>query len=212
SRPETGYGYIKVGSGIEGTKGVEFFEAVSFHEKPTMDRARKFVEEGTYYWNSGMFFWRPGVILAAIEKHLPPLHAVLVALEAEVGTDRFESVFKSMYPQAPSISIDYGVMEKADNVVVLKSDFYWNDIGSWESIREIYDADADGNVLVGDHVVIDSVGNTIFSPERTVGVVGMEGVVVVDSGDAILVCKRERTQQVRDVVAALKQKDREKLL
>lgn len=212
SRPETGYGYIQVGRKIQETGGVELFEARSFHEKPTPGRARKFVEEGVYFWNSGMFFWKPGAILGAIEKHLRELHSVLAALEERVGTDAFESVFNSMYPRVPSISVDYGIMEKAKNVVVLKSDFYWNDVGSWESIREVYTPDDVGNVLVGDHVVIDGKENTVFSPNRTVGVVGLDGLVVVDGGDAILVCKRERAQQVREVVEILKKASREELL
>jgi mannose-1-phosphate guanylyltransferase len=212
SRPETGYGYVQAGRSIEAGPGVELYSVDAFHEKPTLERAKRFLKLGTYFWNSGMFLWKPGVILAAIQKHLPELHEVLAALQERVGTDQFESVFKSTYPRVPSISIDYGVMEKADNVVVLKSDFYWNDIGSWESVREAYEADADDNVLVGEHVMIDSSGNTVFSPERCVGIVGMSGVVVVDSGDAILVCKRERAQQVRDIVKILKKKRRKELL
>lgn len=212
SRPETGYGYVQAGRSIEAVPGVELYAVDAFHEKPTRERAEKFLESGTCFWNSGMFLWKPGVILAAIQKHLPELHEVLAALQERVGTDKFESVLKSTYPRVPSISIDYGVMEKADNVVVLKSDFYWNDIGDWESVREVYEADAEDNVLVGEHVMIDSSGNTVFSPERCVALVGMSGVVVVDSGDAILVCKRERAQQVRDIVEILKKKRREKLL
>ena len=211
SRPETGYGYIHAGEALFDSSGIELFEAESFHEKPTLDKARSFLDAGDYFWNSGMFFWRPQVIRAAIAEHLPDLDKMLVELDRRLGTEGLDEVLNSIYPEAPSISIDYGVMEKADNVVVLRGDFYWNDVGSWESIREIFPKDSDGNVLVGDHLMVDSAENTVFSPDRFVGLVGVNDIVVVDSGNAILVCKRDRVQQVRDVVEALQKKGKKNL-
>lgn len=212
ARPETGYGYIHAGECLQAGDGADVFEAVSFHEKPTPDRAREFVEDGSFVWNSGMFCWRPGPLLSAINAHEPELYRVLTDIDTGMGTTDLDSVLNSTYSRAPSTSIDYAVMEKADNVVVVRGDFYWNDIGGWESIRDVYSCDESGNVLVGEHVVFDSEDNTIFSPDRTVGIVGLKNVVVVDSGDAILVCARDRVQQVRKIVDILKEEGKEELL
>ena len=212
SRPETGYGYIHAGRPLDNNDGVMLFEADSFHEKPSLEKAQSFIEAGTYFWNSGMFFWRTSVIRRAIAGYLPELEDVLGRIDQRLGTEPLDDALKSLYSRAPSISIDYGVMEKAENVVVLKGDFYWNDVGSWESVREMYPKDSNGNVLVGDHVVMDSSENTVFSPERLVGLVGVNDIVVVDGGDAILVCKRDRVQQVRDIVETLKKSSKEHLI
>jgi mannose-1-phosphate guanylyltransferase len=212
TRPETGYGYVHSGARAGSAEGSEVLAVEQFCEKPSIEEARRFVSEGSYYWNSGMFCWRPGVILSAMETHLPELYSALLKIEAGMGTGDLDTVLKDVYPQAPRISIDYGVMEKADNVVVLPADFDWNDLGSWESVREIYPEDSDGNVLVGDHVAVDSANNTIFSPDRTVGLVGIEDVVVVSSEDAILICARSEVQKVRGIVDALKNKRRDDLL
>ncbi len=212
ARAETGYGYIHAGRTLDDSDGVMLFEADSFHEKPSLEKAESFIREGTYFWNSGMFCWRPRVIRRAIAEHLPDLDDVLGQIEGRLGTEALGDAFKSLYERAPSVSIDYGVMEKAANVVVLRGDFYWNDVGSWESVREMYAVDSNGNVLVGDHIVVDSSENTVFSPERMVGLVGVKDIVVVDGGDAILVCKRDRVQQVREIVEMLKRNGKERLI
>jgi len=203
TRPETGYGYIKAGKAVG--DGEALFEVHSFHEKPTAEKAGEYLAEGGFYWNSGMFVWRPSAILRAIERFVPDLATVLERIESAAGTESLVSVLKSTYGDAPSVSIDYGVMEKADNVVVASGDFYWNDVGNWESVREVYKEDDDGNVVVGDHILIDTKNSTIFSSDTLVGVVGLDDVVVVKSNDAILVCKRDRVHQVRDVVQRLKE-------
>ncbi len=212
SRPETGYGYIRAGRSLMVSGSVELFEADSFHEKPSAEKAKAFVCAGTYFWNSGMFFWRPSVVRQAIATHLPELADVLGRISRRLGTEPLEDVLKSLYERTPSISIDYGVMERAQNVVVLRADFRWNDVGSWESVREMYPADSGGNVLVGDHLVLDGSENTVFSPDRLVVMVGVNDIVVVDGGDAILVCRRDCVQQVRDVVETLKRNGKDHLI
>ncbi len=212
SRAETGYGYIQAGAELSSGGGVGIFEAESFHEKPTQDKAESFIESETCYWNSGMFFWRTRVIRRAIALHLPELDSVLERIDRRLGTEPLEEVLNSEYSAAPAISIDCGVMEKARNVVVLRGNFDWNDVGSWESIREMHAGDSRGNVLVGDHIVLDGSENTIFSPDRLVGIIGVNDIVVVDGGDSILVCKRDRVQQVRDIVETLKKSGKEHLI
>ncbi len=206
TRPETGYGYIHAGEALNDNGGAPVFRTLEFLEKPDALTAKKFVESGDYFWNSGMFMWTADVILDEISAHLPDLSAVLDRIEAESGTRQLPEVLKEQYPQAPSISIDYGIMEKAADVVVMKAEFDWNDVGSWEFIRDVHDADADGNVTVGDTVMIDAGGNTVVSPDRLVAILGVDDIVVVDGGDSILVCKRDRVQEVKKIVQALHEK------
>jgi mannose-1-phosphate guanylyltransferase len=211
TRPETGYGYIRFGESLGAEDGVAIHRAAAFLEKPGPDRARELVAEGCC-WNSGMFLWRTGTVIAGLARHLPELHAVLDRIGAALGTRPLDEVLNEEYRRAPAISIDYGLMEKAANVAVVRADFAWNDVGSWEFIRDVETTDAGGNVMVGDHVVIDGANNTIVSRERLVGLVGVDDVVVVDGGDAILVCRRDRAQDVKRIVAELKRRGRTDLV
>jgi mannose-1-phosphate guanylyltransferase len=212
TRAETGYGYIRSGEELATRDNARILRAEAFLEKPDAARAQEFVDAGGYYWNSGMFMWTAGAILSEIETHIPELHRVLMEIEAGMGTKPLPDVLKSLYPQAPSISIDYGVMEKAGDVVVLEASFDWNDVGSWEFVREVAERDADGNALVGDHVLVDTRNSTVVARDRVVGVLGLEDVVVVDGGDTVLVCARDRVQEVKKIVQALKDRGRTDLV
>jgi mannose-1-phosphate guanylyltransferase len=212
TRAETGYGYIEAGELLREQGRARIYRAEAFLEKPDAERAREFVESGSYYWNSGMFMWTTDTILSAVSTHLPELSRVLSAIDGEIGTRPLEEVLKAWYPQAPSISVDYGVMEKADDVVVMEAEFDWNDVGSWESIRDVHPADARGNVCIGDHVLIDAADNTIVARDRTVAIVGVDQVVVVDGGDTILVCRRDRVQDVKKIVKILRDRNRDELV
>ncbi|MCI0453204.1 MAG: NTP transferase domain-containing protein [Candidatus Latescibacteria bacterium] len=207
TRPETGYGYIRIGEERWNEGRDRVFAAAGFVEKPSPERARELVAAGCL-WNSGMFMWRSGAVLDGMARHAPELAAVLAPIEAAVGTPQFGGVLKREYPRAPSVSIDYGLMEKARNVAVMRADFAWNDVGSWEFVRDAGTPDADGNVTVGEHVVIDGKDNTVVAPGRLVGMIGVEGLVVVDGGDAILVCRRDRVQDIKQIVAELKRRGR----
>jgi len=211
TRPETGYGYVRPGRELWHDGGTRVLHAAGFLEKPTPERARELVADGCL-WNSGMFLWRTDTLLDGLTKHQPEIAAVLKKIESALGTRPLDEVLNDEYRRAPAISIDYGLMERAGNVAVMRADFSWNDVGSWEFIRDVQSADADGNVLLGDHVVIDANGNTVVSRERLVGLIGVDDVVVVDAGDAILVCRRDRAQDVRKVVAELKRRGREDLV
>ncbi|WP_426735647.1 mannose-1-phosphate guanylyltransferase [Myxococcus faecalis] len=209
NRPETGYGYIQVGDALEG--GGRAVKA--FKEKPDPQTAQAYVSSGEYLWNGGIFVFRADVILAAFEQHMPEMKKGLKALREAAGKRTFGAVLKKVFPKLPSTSIDYGVMEKASNIAVLPGDFGWSDVGSFAAIPEVRPADAHGNVISGDlAVVVDCKGCIVLADKRPLSVVGLTDVVVVDSGDAVLVVPREKSQDVRKVVEALKARKLQKYL
>lgn len=209
NRPETGYGYIQVGDALTGGgRGVK-----AFKEKPDVATAKAYVSSGEYLWNGGIFVFRADVILAAFEQHMPEMKKGLSALSKVAGKRTFGSVLKKVFPKLPSISIDYGVMEKASNIAVLPGDFGWSDVGSFAAIPEVRPADENGNVISGaSAVVVDCKGCVVLADKRPLAVVGLTDVVVVDSGDAVLVVPREKSQDVRKVVEALKARKLQKYL
>ncbi len=201
--PETGYGYIKCGS-VAGTfNGQKFYQAAKFHEKPDIDKAKEFLFEGDYVWNSGMFMWKVSAILKAIKTFLPGIYNTLSAIFK--GTVIDEKMFKEAFSNIESISIDYGVMEKADNVITLKGDFGWNDIGSWSAVYDIAQKDAEGNAFRGRVISIDSKNSMVYSPKKLVSVVGLENVCIIETDDALLICPVDRVQDVKKVVEKLEE-------
>jgi mannose-1-phosphate guanylyltransferase len=202
--PETGFGYIRMGRAQGGANVVE-----KFVEKPSRATAEEYLISRQYLWNSGMFFFRAARILEAIRRHLPKLGQILDTIHTDPGRAA------DLYPMAPSISIDYGVMEKlgAGEVLVVPGDFGWNDVGSWSAIGEIADRDPAGNTVVGEAVTVDARGNILVgAPEKMLAVVGVSDLVVVVTDDAILVMPKDRAQDVREVVRALETSKRETYL
>ncbi len=208
--PETGYGYIEYDAGK--STGLEnVFTVLNFHEKPDRKRAQQYLAQGNFLWNSGMFIWKTSVILDYIENLLPAMYAGIKPVEELWDTPEIGSAIAKAYEQSESISIDYGVMEKADNVLTIPGDFGWNDIGSWSAIYDIAPKDADGNALRGDVVMVDA-GNNFVHAQKTTAIVGLDNIVVVETDDAVLVCARDRVQDVRKVVDELEKKGRKELL
>lgn len=202
-RAETGYGYIEVGSELD--PGV--FRARRFVEKPNRQRAEQFVANGNFLWNSGMFFFLASRILEAIDQHLPGLGQELQRYDeaARAGTEA--ALVRQTYGELPAVSIDHGIMEKVDAVSVVPGSFDWSDLGSWTSTWELSPQDDRGNVLPDGGLAIDASGNYAWVPKgKLVALVGVQDLVVVDSGDALLVVPRERAQDVRDIVAALRKR------
>lgn len=208
----TGYGYIKRGEAISGRA----YHVDRFFEKPNQQRAEKYLEQGGYSWNSGMFVWRASIILAAFKELMPELYAGLEEIRAALkdGEKLGESaIISGIFSRLESISIDFGVLEHARNCVVIDAEpFGWNDVGSWDQWAESFVTDDDGNLVHGDAVVIDSKSCVVRSEGRLIAAVGLEDIVVVDSGDAILVVSREHVQDVRKVVAELKARKRFELI
>jgi mannose-1-phosphate guanylyltransferase len=209
--PETGYGYIQ----CAGAWKQEQAGAVKrFVEKPDLERAKAFLASGDHLWNSGMFCFRADAILAAIQRFAPDIYEKTLeswrlssAAAKDLAAVQIES---DVFTQTPSISIDYAVMEKADNVKVVPSAFGWSDIGSWRSISELVEPDAQGNKVVGEAVLVDSSNNYVQADAgRVIAAVGVQELVIVDTPDALLVAHRDRTQSVKDVVDDLRKSGHE---
>ena len=208
SRPETGYGYIRPGRPVPGTSGrVAWVEA--FVEKPDRERARALCAGGQALWNSGIFAWRASAILAALRVHLPTLVA---ALEGALRR-RNRNGLAAAYRRLPAVSIDTGVLERAARVAVVRARFAWADVGSWAAVEPFWRVGGNGrNAIRGRAVPIDSRGCVVDSPERLVALVGVDDLVVVDSPDALLVCRKDRAQDVRLVVEELRRRGLERYL
>lgn len=207
SRPETGYGYIRYhqDQGLTAANGVEAFMVDRFVEKPPLSTAERYLAEGDYLWNSGMFFFKASRLLSDIAEHLPELSAALARISAAIGAPDYERVLDEAFNAAPSISIDYGVMERAAQVRVIPADIGWNDVGHWAAVADFVPADAQDNVTHGPQVLIEAKGNITHSQDgRLIAALGVQDLVIVSTDDAVLVLPKERAQDVRAIVDALK--------
>lgn len=198
---ETGYGYIKQGEALS-MSGSHRIEA--FVEKPNAETALAYLESGNYRWNSGMFCFQAGTILTALGQHSPQVYDSIQQVWKAMDTRESPlEIPAALFKECPSISIDYAVMERADNTAVVSSDFGWSDIGSWKAISELYASDASGNRVSGRAVMVGSRNCFVQSGQRLVAAVGVEDLVVVDTGDAVLVAHRDHAQDVKEVVSQL---------
>lgn len=203
--PATGYGYLERGSPICNDHGIKHFELRRFKEKPDLETARQYLDSGNFYWNSGMFVWKTGVIWKALETHLPQ-HAK--ALEAAVAFDRsphWHQALEEAFDTLPRVSIDYGVMEKADKVCCVASRFSWNDVGGWLALRDYLPDDGCKNHCRARTIVLDAAGNTVFceQPEERVMLVGVNDLVVVRAAGGMLIAHKDRVEDVKKLVEAM---------
>ncbi len=207
SYAETGYGYIEGGDPLMKVDGVEVRRAVRFIEKPKREDARRFVANGNFYWNAGMFIWKTSTILDAFARYMPELYEQLLKIEKFWDkTGKVGVIPEELWLPIQSETIDYGIMEKADNVAVVPADLGWSDVGSWATLLDLLPPSDDGeNVVVGRHVGIETRNSLIYSPKRLIATVGLENIVIVDTGDAILVCPKDRAQDVKRVVKYLEE-------
>jgi mannose-1-phosphate guanylyltransferase len=212
TRPETGYGYIKWGRTLPHTVR-EAARASNFTEKPERRCAERLVASGHYLWNSGIFAWRARRILEEIDAHIPPLGRQLARVRAVAGTRRETAVLRRVYPAMPSISIDRGILERADRVTVVRGRFGWSDVGSWAAMEGIWrSTKQDGNAVQGRVVTVDAHGCIVSAPERIVALCGVDDLVVVDASDAVLVCHKSRAQDIRLIVRELERRGLNRLL
>jgi mannose-1-phosphate guanylyltransferase len=203
----TGYGYIKMKEKIENYSIVE-----EFVEKPDKETAEMYLENGDYLWNSGMFIWKASTILNYIKRLLPDVYQCLEKIGDAMGTAQEREVIEKVYPEIPKISIDYGIMERADNVLVLKGDFGWNDIGSLDMLALMKESDQDGNVRYGETLCEDSRNCIVYGTNQLIATVGVEDLIIVQTKDAVLICQKERAQDVKTVVEQLTEQGRERYL
>jgi mannose-1-phosphate guanylyltransferase len=213
TEPETGYGYIQKGEKLGRAAGMKVFRARAFREKPTRARARWYLRRGDYLWNSGMFVWKVGVFLEALERFLPSLYREMLKLRAFWGTRREKVALRNIYERIQPVSVDYGIMEKAHNVALMPAKFPWNDVGSWAALAQIWPRDKAGNVFPGGKragagkvLMIDSSGCLVRAEEKLIATIGLKDMVVVESGNAFLVCPRARSQEVRRILQALNER------
>ncbi len=205
-RPSTGYGYIQVHQDIGTVDGMKAFSIKTFAEKPNLATARRFLKSGDFYWNSGIFIFRVSCFMKEVKAHLPDLFDGLQEIKKHMGKPNYEDVLQNVYQQIPNISIDYGIMEKTSHVYLIRGDFGWNDLGSWDQVYKLSPKDSDGNVVVGDAMLVDVKNSYVYNSKGIVAVLGLEDVVVVHEGGATLVCRRDRAEDVKLIVDRLKRK------
>jgi mannose-1-phosphate guanylyltransferase len=215
SFPSTGYGYIEydeqTASEVEGSK---IYDVNRFTEKPKRPEAEQFLEAGKYLWNSGMFFWTAGRILSEIETHMPELFAGLEKIaEKWRKTGSWSAAVAGDYSELPAISVDYGILENSRRIKTLPVDFDWNDLGTWDALLDLFEADAEGNIELGDALSVNSENSFVFnSGGPFVGMVGVDDLIVVSTSDAVLVCSQDSCQEVKELVNRLKEENRQELL
>lgn len=208
SEPATGYGYIQRGQMIARAQGRDVFEVKRFVEKPHLEKAREYLASGDYLWNAGMFVWSVATIRAALAKHVPLLAGGLETIEQAIAGGRsIDDALAEHFPTLQKISVDYAVMEKADNVVTLAGTFDWDDVGAWPAVMRHLPADEAGNVLRGEALVETGAGNLVVSTDKhLVALMGVDDLIVVHTPDATLVCPKSHAQQVKLLLKRLEAK------
>ena len=210
-QPATGYGYIQAAEKVTSGGGYDIHRVKTFAEKPNLETAQRFLESGDFYWNSGIFIWKASTILDELGEHLPGHHEMLMNVIRNLNTPAYSEKLEDMYRRIRSISIDFGVMEHAENVFVIPADMGWRDIESWEIVHELSPKDRQQNVAHCQQMIqTRSRKNFVYSPDKLVALVGVDNLVVVDTGDALLICHKSSAQEVSGVVEELRKKGLDK--
>ena len=210
SYPETGYGYIKYG---DEKIGEDVFKVEAFKEKPDEATAKEYLKNGDHLWNSGMFIWKLSAIEEAFEKYLPQVAGVLNGIRQDIGTAHEKDTLRSDFAKAQKISVDYGIMEKADNIFTIPGEFGWDDVGSWNAMDRVYKPDDHGNVITGNSLARDTKRSIMVNDtDKLLCVMGMDDIVAVNTDDAILVCPKSRTGEIKELIKDIEAKGFEKYL
>ena len=214
--PATGYGYTRRGDLVGKYQDMDVFQVQEFTEKPALPEAERMFTSGEYAWNSGMFIWRTEIILNEISIQMKDLSTRLKEIGAAWGTPEQENVIRRVWPEIKPETIDFGIMENASKVAVIPAaSLKWNDVGSWEALFDVLPADEDGNITRGgEHISRDTSGTLIFTSDnpRTVVTIGAQNLIIVDTGDILLVCDRDRAQEIRQIVKQLDNEGRSELI
>lgn len=200
TRPETGYGYIQANLSLPSSRNKELFAVDCFREKPDLQTAREYVAQDNFYWNSGLFVWNISTIVNALRVYEPSIAAVFEGIFADLGTEREQAVIDREFPNCPNISIDYAVLEKAEDIFVFPASFGWSDLGTWGSLREISEKDADGNALIGPDIQAIECRNCIVHTvgEKRVVIQGLEDCIVAERDGVLLICKLSEEQRIKE--------------
>ncbi len=201
--PETGYGYIKFVNKISEGRG-RAFKVDGFTEKPDLEKAKEYLASDDYLWNSGMFLWKLSTIVEHYEKLLPEIYEGMLKIQEFIGTPQQDRAIEDIFPSFPSISIDYGIMEKAENIYTIPGTFGWDDVGSWLALERIKRSNEFGNIADGNIVTIDTRNCIIQGTDKLIAAVGLKDLVIVDTKDATLICDREHTSDIKKVIENLK--------
>jgi mannose-1-phosphate guanylyltransferase len=202
--PATGYGYIRKGRGLGYGSKTRLSTVSAFVEKPDAATAKRYFRSGRYFWNSGMFIWKAEVIAEALKEQMPDLYRGYERIRKTLGSRGSERVIRNVYKGLKKVSIDYGVMEKADNAIVAQADFDWDDVGSWLALERHKPADGNQNVIVGESVALDTKRCIIIADDGIVGCLGLKDVVVVKTPDAVLVSHRSYLQDIKKIIKEIK--------
>jgi mannose-1-phosphate guanylyltransferase len=197
TRPETGYGYIQID---ENAVSDSVYKVLTFAEKPNYQTAVRFVDSGDFFWNSGMFIQKIEVILGEMKEFMPDLHEGLMTISDAIGQDDYEDILTNVYGRLKKISIDYGIMEHSKKVYLIKGNFDWSDVGSWEAVYELSMKDENGNSKVGNVYLDTAVDSYVYSPDRLTALIGVDNLIVINDEDALLICRRDKAQDVKKVV------------
>ncbi|MEL7644683.1 MAG: mannose-1-phosphate guanylyltransferase [Anaerolineaceae bacterium] len=202
--PSTEYGYIQQGDLVDEIEGFRVLEARRFVEKPDQERAAEMVRSGNYAWNSGMFIWKVSVILEEFARQMPELYDQINAIGKSINTPAYDETLAEIWPKIRKQTIDYGIMEGARGVVVLPVTMQWTDVGNWNSLKSLLPVDARGNTVRGDSLLMDCSGTLVLGGQKLIAGIGLEDLIVVDTPDALLICRKDRVQDVRKVAEELK--------
>ena len=206
--PATGYGYVQTSEDITGKEKIKQFKVERFVEKPKEALAKEYLEEGGYYWNSGLFVFKIQVFLEAVKEFASNLYTELRKIQADFGNPTFNQTLETIYPAVESISIDYGIMEHAKNIYLVEGNFDWNDLGSWESVYLADKKDENGNAGWGETIFVESKNSYVYSQQGLVALVGLNDVIVVQEGNTTLVCKRDNAEDVKKIIEKLKSENK----
>jgi mannose-1-phosphate guanylyltransferase len=202
-RPETAYGYIETGKRVEGLWKIPTYKIKRFTEKPNREKAQEFIDKGTYLWNSGMFIWKAAVLLKQYKKFLPEMYQCLKRISDHLGSNEEARIVEEEYNKIDGISIDYGILEKTWDVYVMESSFSWDDIGNWTALERYIPKDENGNSVKGVCKTLDTHNCILYGDKRLIAVLGVEDLIVVETEDVILVCKKERDQDIKLLIKEL---------
>ncbi len=210
--PATGYGYIEIADEIKIGEPIRSYAVSRFVEKPKLETAVQYLSSGKFFWNAGIFVFSVSVFLKALERHAPQIYACLQKIARTIGTPDYEQTLNDIYPQLESVSVDYGIMEKACNIFLVQGDFVWNDLGSWEQVYQYGEKDGTQNTCTGEVILQDTKNSYAWASDGILAVVGLDGVVAVKEKNMVLVCKRNHAENIKQIVDEIKTRGLEEYL